>query len=46
VVVGDETAVAGQLARLADAGVTDLAAHLFGTPAEQANTNGVLAVLA
>ncbi|MER6947031.1 TIGR03564 family F420-dependent LLM class oxidoreductase [Nonomuraea sp. NPDC000554] len=45
VIVGDETAVAVQLARLADAGVTDYLASPFGTPEEQDRTTRALAAL-
>jgi 5,10-methylenetetrahydromethanopterin reductase len=44
-VVGDEEAVAGQLKRLADAGVDDLCAMLFGTPAEMEFTRSLLPAL-
>ena len=43
--IGSEAAVAVQLRRLADAGVTELAAAPFGTPAEQARTMALLADL-
>jgi F420-dependent oxidoreductase-like protein len=45
-VTGDEEAVARQLRRLADTGVTEFMASPFGDPAEQARTIGVLAELA
>lgn len=44
-VIGDEGSVARQLQRFADAGVTELAAGPFGTPAEQARTMALLADL-
>ena len=43
---GDEQAVARQLRRLADAGVTEFMASPFGTSEEQARTTAVLAGLA
>jgi F420-dependent oxidoreductase-like protein len=45
-VTGDEEAVARQLRRLADAGVTEFMASPFGSPQEQARTSAVLAELA
>jgi F420-dependent oxidoreductase-like protein len=45
-VVGDEDAVARQVHRLAEAGVTDFLAAPFGGPEEQDRTLGVLAGLA
>jgi F420-dependent oxidoreductase-like protein len=42
-VVGDENAVARQVRRLAEAGVTDFLAAPFGDPEEQDRTLGVLA---
>ncbi|GAB2852347.1 TIGR03564 family F420-dependent LLM class oxidoreductase [Actinoallomurus bryophytorum] len=45
-VVGDEDAVARQVRRLAEAGVTDFLAAPFGDPEEQDRTLGVLAGLA
>jgi F420-dependent oxidoreductase-like protein len=44
--IGDEDAVARHIRRLADAGVTELAAAPFGTPAEQSRTLALLAELA
>jgi F420-dependent oxidoreductase-like protein len=44
--IGNEVAVTGQLRRLADAGVTELAAAPFGTAAEQARTQSLLADIA
>jgi F420-dependent oxidoreductase-like protein len=46
VIVGDEDAVARQLHRLADAGVTEFIASPFGSVQEQDRTIGVLADLA
>ncbi|HEX3784139.1 MAG TPA: TIGR03564 family F420-dependent LLM class oxidoreductase [Pseudonocardiaceae bacterium] len=44
--LGDEDAVAAQVKRLAEAGVTDLDAMLFGPEPEQARTHALLADLA
>jgi F420-dependent oxidoreductase-like protein len=46
VVVGDEDAVARQLERLRDAGVTEFMAAPYGTSAEQERTTKVLSALA
>lgn len=43
VIVGDENAVAKQIARMADAGTTELVVHPLGTDAEQARTHALLA---
>ena len=44
--LGDEDTVAAQVKRLAEAGVTDLDAMLFGPAEEQAATRALLADLA
>ncbi len=44
-IIGDEDSVAAQLARLADAGVDDLCAMLFGSPAEMELTRSLLPAL-
>jgi len=45
VVVGDETVVAKHIARMADAGTTELIVHPLGTDAEQARTQALLTEL-
>lgn len=45
-ITGDEDQIAVQLARLADAGATDLAATVYGTPEERARTLDALAAIA
>jgi hypothetical protein len=42
-VIGDKEAVAGQIRRLGDAGATDFAARLVGSPSQRELTMGVLA---
>lgn len=44
-VMGDEEAVAAELARYADAGVTEFCAQLFGTPEERSGTADLIADL-
>jgi F420-dependent oxidoreductase-like protein len=44
-VIGDEDAVASQIRGLADAGATDFAARLVGSPAQRERTMGVLAAI-
>jgi alkanesulfonate monooxygenase SsuD/methylene tetrahydromethanopterin reductase-like flavin-dependent oxidoreductase (luciferase family) len=41
-IVGDETTVRAGVARLADAGVTDFVASIFGAREERAGTNALL----
>ena len=41
-VIGDETAVAAQVAALAAAGASEFIAHIFGTPEEQRRTTRLL----
>jgi alkanesulfonate monooxygenase SsuD/methylene tetrahydromethanopterin reductase-like flavin-dependent oxidoreductase (luciferase family) len=45
-IVGDEDAVAAALRRLADAGVTDFVASVFGMPDERARTRELLRTFA
>ncbi len=45
-VVGDEDAVAAQVAELADAGVTEFSASIYGSAEEQGRTRSLLAGLA
>ena len=45
-VVGDEDRVAAELARYAEAGVTEFCAHPFGTAHEQERTQALIAELA
>jgi 5,10-methylenetetrahydromethanopterin reductase len=44
-IIGDEEAVATELSRYADIGIEEFAAHLFGTPEDQARTRAFIATL-